>query len=167
MVKRNIILVAGLFAIIGFLLVYHVFYNEEARVKRKFTELSERVSKEPDETKLIAAATVNKITRMMQETIQVDIPSHSVSERFERKDLSAPIFNGRLRYSEMTLRFFDFAIDLPEEGKAVVNVTGKLEGRLLSGESVDEIHELECVLVKNKNDDWLFSRIEVVEVLEK
>jgi hypothetical protein len=38
---------------------------------------------------------------------------------------------------------------------------------LLSGESVDETHELDCVLVKNKKDDWLFSRVEIVEVLEK
>jgi len=166
-VKRNTVIAAGLLVVIGFLVVYHVFYNEEARVKRRFKELSEHISKETGETKLIAAAAVNKITRMIRDTIQVDIPSHSVSERFARKELSAPIFNVRSRYSKITLRFFDFIIDLSEEDRAVVSVTGFLEGRLLSGESVDETHELKCVLVKNENDDWLFSRIEVVEVLEK
>jgi len=167
MVKRNAVIAAGLSAIIGFLVVYHVFYNEEAKVKRRFKEFSERISKEPDETKLIAAATVNKIIRMIQETIQVDIPSRSISKKFTRKELSAPIFNVRSNYLKMTLRFFDFGIDLSEEDTAAVRLTGNLTGKLLSGESVDETHELYCLLKKNKNDEWLFSSIEIVEVLEK
>ncbi len=167
MVKRNAVIAAGLSVIIGFLVVYHVFYNEEAKVKRQFKELSERISKKPGETKLIAAVTVNKITRMIRETIQVDIPSRSISKTFTRKDLSAPVFHVRSHYSKMTLRFVDFVIDLSEEGTAAVSVTGNITGKLLSGESVDETHELDCLLIKNENDEWLFSSIEIVEVLEK
>ncbi len=167
MVKRNVVIAAGLSAIIGFFVVYYVFYNEEAKVKRRFNELAERISKEPDETKLIAAATINKITRMIQETIQVDIPSRSISKTFTRKDLAAPIYNARSHYSNMALRFVDFGIDLSQEGTAAVHVTGNLKGKLLSGESIDETHELYCLLKKDKNDEWLFSSIEIVEVLEK
>jgi len=167
MVKRNAVIAAGLSAIIGFMVVYYVFYNEEAKIKRRFKELSERVSKDPGETKLIAAATVNKITRMIQETIKLDIPSRSISKTFTRKELAAPIFNIRSHYSEMTLRFFDFGIDLSEEGTAAVRLTGNLTGKLLSGESVDETHELDCLLKKNEKDEWHFSSVEIVEVLEK
>jgi hypothetical protein len=167
MVKRNTVIAVGLSAIIGFLVVYHVFYNEEARVKRRFKELSEQISKEAGETKLIAAATVNKITRMIQKTIQIDIPSRSISKTFARKELAAPIFHVRSQYLKMTLRFVDFVIDLSEEGTADVHVTGNLTGKLLSGESVDETHELHCLLKKNEKDEWIFSGIEIVEVLEK
>jgi hypothetical protein len=39
-------------------------------------------------------------------------------------------------------------------------------GKLTTGEYINEIHELECVLIKIE-DDWLFSEIKIVDVLEK
>jgi hypothetical protein len=167
MVKKNAVIAGGILLVIGLLIVYHVFYTEEAKIKRQFKALSERVSKERDETKLIAAATAKKIARMGCETIQIDIPSRSISETVSRKDLPAPIYNVRSRYAGMKVGFFDFVIDLSGKGTASVRVTGKLEGILLSGEKVNETHELACLLKKNEKDDWLFSRIEIVEVLEK
>jgi len=47
-----------------------------------------------------------------------------------------------------------------------VTLTGRLTGRSGTGEQVDETRELECVLKKIERK-WLFSEIEVVEVLKK
>jgi hypothetical protein len=51
-----------------------------------------------------------------------------------------------------------------ESANAVL--TAKLSGKLTTGEYVNEIHELECVLIKIE-EDWLFSEIKIVDVLEK
>jgi len=45
-------------------------------------------------------------------------------------------------------------------------VTGKLTGKSSSGEQMDEVRELECLLKKIENK-WLISQLEVVEVLRK
>jgi hypothetical protein len=64
------------------------------------------------------------------------------------------------------LQFYDLDVSFPEKGMAKVTLTGKLTGRLTSGEYVDETHELECLLKKIENK-WLFSDVEVVEILKK
>ncbi len=51
-----------------------------------------------------------------------------------------------------------------ESANAVL--TAKLCGKLTTGEYINEIHELECVLIKIE-EDWLFSEIKIVDVLEK
>ncbi len=70
------------------------------------------------------------------------------------------------QYIELSLRFYDIEINIPEKRLANAVLTAKLSGKLTSDEYVNEIHELECVLIKIE-DNWLFSEIKIVDVLEK
>jgi hypothetical protein len=62
--------------------------------------------------------------------------------------------------------FHDFDIEFPEQDTAQVNVTAIMEGKSMSGEPVEDLHELKCSLQKIE-EVWRLEKIEVVEVLKK
>ena len=64
------------------------------------------------------------------------------------------------------MKFYDLHIIFPEKEISKVPLTARLTGRSTAGEQVDETRELECVLKKIEKK-WLFSTIEIVEVLKK
>jgi len=64
------------------------------------------------------------------------------------------------------LKFYDLHIIFPEKEVAKVTLTGRLTGKSTAGEQMDETRELECILKKIEKK-WLFSTIEIVEVLKK
>jgi hypothetical protein len=64
------------------------------------------------------------------------------------------------------LKFYDLSISLPEKGVANVTLTARLTGTSAAGERLEETRELRCVL-KKAEKKWLFSEIEVVEVLKR
>ena len=68
--------------------------------------------------------------------------------------------------SRLDLKFYDLQIVFPEKEVAKVTLTARLAGRSTAGEQMDEIRELECRLKKIEKK-WLFSQIDVVEVLKK
>jgi hypothetical protein len=47
-----------------------------------------------------------------------------------------------------------------------VTLTARLTGKLNVGDSIDETHEVESIL-KKVEKKWLFSKVEVIEVLKK
>jgi hypothetical protein len=79
-----------------------------------------------------------------------------------------PLFRlrGRLHFSQLHLKFYDFQITFPGESIAHIQLTARLTGKTKAGEAVNEAHELDCLL-KKVEKKWLFSQIGVVEVLKK
>ena len=72
----------------------------------------------------------------------------------------------RSRFSELSFRFDDFTVLFPEKDVAEVEVTGRLTGKQINGERVNETRELQC-LFKRLEGQWLFYRLKVVEVLKR
>jgi hypothetical protein len=64
------------------------------------------------------------------------------------------------------LKFYDLKVSFPEKDLAQVNLTGRLTGKSVSGEHVDETRELICLL-KKVEKKWLFNSFEVIEVLKR
>ena len=89
-----------------------------------------------------------------------------MSKEIASQDLSTLILSTRSQFSKISLKFYDFVIDFSEKGYVDVNLTVNVVGRLTTGEYVDEIHELKCIL-KKIEDTWLLKDIEIVEVLKK
>jgi len=72
----------------------------------------------------------------------------------------------RSGYTSIAVDFYDFNIVFPREGRAEVDVTALAKTITSAGEAAQEIHELVFSLEKVE-DDWLFTAIEAVEVLER
>jgi len=140
--------------------------SNEKRVKKQFHLLSEAVSREPGENIFTLDQKLKKIGSLFDETCDIHIPAQSLSGRLTRDEITAYAASARLHFTQLNIKFHDFDISFPEGSGARVRLTGRLTGKTTYGEAVDEAHELEC-LMKKSEKKWVFSQIEVVEVLKK
>jgi hypothetical protein len=165
-VKIKYVVIAGVVLATGIIAFVIFSQTEEAKVKKQFSVLAEKVKKTEKETPLVAAAKANSIKELFADTCTVHAPAYSFSRDISTQDLPPLVLTARSRYSEISLEFYDLVIEFPEEGTAQVNLTARIEGTLTTGTYVDDVHELRCKLQKTEGI-WLLKEIEVVEVLER
>jgi hypothetical protein len=166
MEKVKYIIIAGtvlLATIAAFIIFSH---SEEAKVKKQFKYLAQKMKKAPGEITLTSAAKANKLRDLFTETCSIHAPAYSFSKDISSQDLPVLVMATRSPYKIISLKFHDFVIDFPERDLADVNLTAHMTGKRKTGEYSDGIHELKCKLRKIK-DTWLLKEIEMVEVLKK
>lgn len=164
--KIKYLVVGALIVIVGIVVAITLIPSEEKRVKRQFHLLSEWVSKSPEENAFTMLQRMKNIGTLFDEQCEIKAPDQSLSGSYTRQEISTYAGSARSHVSQLDLNFYDLRIIFPEKGIARVNLTARLKGRSTAGERVDETRELECVLRKI-DKKWLFSQIEVVEVLKK
>lgn len=152
--------------ILGILAYYRFVPSEEKKIKKQFALLAEAASKEGKENPLAIAQKMNHIRSLFSEKVNLIIPDYNLAGDFTRQDVVNYATRARLSFSTLSLRFYDFNIDLSQGETARIDLTGRLQGISSRGDEVDEIRELACVLRKI-DDQWRFSKIEAVEVLKK
>ncbi len=166
MVKGKPFLIALILMVIGIGVFLMLYQNEEKRVKKQFRQLSEGISKEPGENIFTMDQKIKKIGSLVDEFCEIHIPSYSVSGRLSREEITSYAARGRLHLSELYLEFYDFNITFTQANEARAYLTSRLTGKMTTGEAINEAHEIDCLL-KKVEKKWLFTRIEVVEVLKK
>ena len=164
--KIKYLLVGALIVVVGIVLAITLIPSEERRVKKQFHLLSEWVSKSPEENAFTMLQKMKNIGTLFDEHCEMKIPDQSLSGSYTRQEVSTYAGSARSYLSQLDLKFYDLRIVFPEKEIARVNLTARLTGRSTAGERVDETRELECVL-KKIDKRWLFSQIEVIEVLKK
>jgi hypothetical protein len=165
-VKANYIIIAGGILVAGLIAFFMVSQSEEAKVKQQFEFLAEEIGKTPGESQIIAAVKANRIREAFTETCNIHAPAYSFSRDISSDELPTLALTARSGYAEISLKFYDFVIDFPGKGTAQVNVTARMEGKLKTGEFIEDLHELKCKLQKIE-DIWRLKEIEMVEVLKK
>jgi hypothetical protein len=165
-VRRKYLIIAIIVVGIGVLAAFFLFQSEERKVKKQFHLLSGWVSKDPGENTLTMAHKTQKIGTLFAENFELKTEMDSMSGSYTPAEISSYAARGRLMFSYLSLKFYDFDISFPEKGIAKVILTARLKGRSTSGEDVDEIHEVQCILKKIEKK-WLFSHVETIEVLKK
>ncbi|MEW6079078.1 MAG: hypothetical protein AB1724_14805 [Thermodesulfobacteriota bacterium] len=166
MVKSKHLLIAAVLVaagITGFLLFYS---SDETVIKKRFKSLAADFSRESPENDLLNAAKSKRIANMFAKTCRVVIPDYDVARTFSRDDVQPYVMMARSRYKDIAINFFDFFISFPGQGRAAVNVSVFVRATPVAGEPVQEIHEMVFSLEKGE-EEWLFTDIESVEVLEK
>lgn len=166
MVKVRYLLIGAIVVIIGIGVIFYLVPSEEKKVKKQFHLLSEGVLKSPEENAFIMLQKMKNIGALFDEHSELKAPSQSLSGSYTRQEISAYAGSARSVFSWLDLKFYDLHIVFPEREIANVTLTARLTGRSAAGEQVDETRELECIL-KKVEKKWLFSAIEVVEVLKK
>ena len=166
MVRIKYIIIGLLVVIFGIWAAVHFLQSEEKKVKKQFHLLSKWASKETGENTFAMVQKIKNIGTLFAGHCELKADLISFSGRYTPEEISSYAARARLPFSNLSLKFYDFNVAFPEEGVAKVSLTAKLTGRLTTGEDVDETHELECVLKKIEKK-WLFSDLEVVEVLKK
>jgi len=166
MVKIRYILLAVLIVTVGIVVVFYFLPSEEKKVRKQCHLLSEGVLKSPEENAFTMLQKMKNIGALFDEHCELKAPSQSLSGSYTRQEISTYAGSARSFFSQLDLKFYDFHIVFPEKEVAKVTLTARLTGRSTAGEQVDETRELECILKKIEKK-WLFSAIEVVEVLKK
>ena len=166
MVNSKYLLIGVPIVIIGIVVAVTLFPSEEKRVKKQFHLLSEYTAKAPEENAFALLQKIKNIKTLFDEQCELKAPSESLSGNYKREEISTYAGSARSYFSQLHLKFYDFHILFPEKEVAKVTLTSRLTGKSRAGEQVDETRELECVL-KKIGKKWLFSAIEVVEVLKK
>jgi hypothetical protein len=169
MVKKTHIIIAIIVigvGIVGIWVIPSLFQSEEKRVKKQFHLLSGWVSKDSGENTFTMAHKTQNIGTLFADKCELTSNLDLLSGNYTPEEISSYAARGRLAFSELKLKFFDFDISFPETDVAKVTLTARLTGRLTTGEDVDETRELESLLNKVEKK-WLFSRVEIIEVLKK
>jgi ketosteroid isomerase-like protein len=166
MVKIKYLLIAALIVILGIVMVITVFPSEEKRVKKQFRLLSEWVSKSTEENAFTMLQRMKDIGSLFDAHCELKVPDQSFSGSYSREEISTYAGSARSQVSQLDLKFYDLQVVFPEKEVAKVTLTARLTGRSTAGERMDETRELECLLRKIEKK-WLFSQIEVIEVLKK
>jgi len=166
MVRKRYLFIGMLMVILGIVIAITVFPSEEKRVKRRFHLLSEWVSKSPEENAFTLLQKMRDIGSLFDEHCELKTDYPSLSGSYTREEISTYVGSARSQVSRLSLKFYDLQIVFPEKEVAKVTLTARLTGRSTAGEQMDETRELECLLKKIEKK-WLFSQIDVVEVLKK
>jgi hypothetical protein len=166
MVKLKYLLIGLVIVVIGIGVAITLFPSEEKRVKKQFHLLSKWVSKSTEENAFTMLQRMKDIGSLFDAQCELKVPDQSLSGTYTREEISTYAGSARSHVSQLDLKFYDFDIAFPEKGVVKVTLTARLTGRSTTGEQTDDTRELECVLKKIENK-WLFSQIEVVEVLKK
>jgi hypothetical protein len=166
MVKIKYLLIGVMIVVIGIMIAITLFPSEEKKVKKQFYLLSEWVSKSPEENALTMLQKMKNIGSLFDAHCELTVPDHSLSGTYTREEISTYAGSARSHASQLDLKFYDFDIAFLEKGVAKATLTARLTGKSTAGEQMDETRELECLLKKIEKK-WVFSQIEVVEVLKK
>ena len=166
MVKIKYLFIAALIVILGIVMVTAVFPSEERRVKKQFRLLSEWVSKSTEENAFTMLQRMKDIGGLFDAHCELRVPDQSLSGSYTREEISTYAGSARSQASQLDLKFYDLQVVFPGKEVAKVTLTARLTGRSAAGERMDETRELECLL-RRIEKKWLFTQIEVIEVLKK
>ncbi len=163
---KKYLIFAGLIVIAGVLVTIALIPSEEKRVRKQFRLLAEWVSKSPEENAFTMFQKMKNIGTLFDERCEMKVPDQSLSGSYTREEISTYAGSARSHLFQLDLNFYDLRIVFPETEIARVDLTARLTGRSAAGERVDETRELECVLRKI-DKKWIFSQIEVIEILKR
>jgi len=166
MVRSKYVIIAVFMLVLGILVIWHFFPDEEKKVRRQFDLLGEYASKTAVENPLAAASRAQKIVSLFANPCEMRVPFAHLDGAYHHQEIGATAAAARSRFSELSLRFDDGTVLFPEKDLAEVQVTGRLTGKQTHGDRVGETRELHCRLQKLEGQ-WLFYKLEVVEVLQK
>lgn len=140
--------------------------SEEKRVRKSFHLLAEAMSKESGESIFTLDQKMKNIASLLDETCEIKIPAYGLSDALTRDEITGYVVRGRLYYSQLHVKFLDVEVAFPETGLSKVRLTARVTGKTTAGETVNEAHEIECILKKMENK-WIVSAVEAIEVLKK
>ena len=165
MVKIKYLVIAAL-VLLGIAAIPFLMQTDEKKIRTQFSLLAAWVSKQPDESLVTTSYNVQHIATLFVDPCVFKADMISLSGSYTPDEISG--FAGRSRFalSYLTLKFYDLDIIFVQEGIAQTTVTAKLTGKTKSGDILEATHELKTVLTRVEGK-WHFSRVEVVEVLQK
>ena len=160
-------LIPAVVVVLGLLAYFYLYPSEEKKIKKRLALLSEYASKDAGESAFALARRLENLGALFADRVTLKASGYELSGTHTRREIVNLGARARMVFSRMTLNFHDASVAISGERMAKVSTAGRLKGMSANGESVDEIRSLEFTLQKDSEGKWLFTAVEVVEVLKK
>ena len=90
-----------------------------------------------------------------------------MSRNYSQAYIHTIAFQVLTRHSELKVTFVDLQVEIPKKGIATAISIVRILGKVKRWEEyVEENHEIDCRL-KKIDEEWVFVKIELVDVLKK
>jgi hypothetical protein len=166
MVKSKPIIVLSAITI-GIIVFFFIINSEERQVKKRFNSLAQTASISVGESPLIIASKCKKVSKYFAPNCDIEAPEYNVSRSYSQNDIHTIAVHVLSRYSELKLSFIDLQVEIPEKGMTHVVSTVRIIGKIKREETtIEEYHEIDSQLKKIENE-WVFVRMELIDVLNK
>ena len=142
------------------------FWPSDERAIRKQLALIETAgSKAAAEKPVEGLLKTRRVAELFSDPCRLTVTSAGHVGDYSRKQIQDRIALVRAAYEQASVSLYDVAIDISGEKTAVVRGTIRLRGKS-AGETVADVHELRAEMGKT-DGNWLFTAVEIVQVLER
>lgn len=166
MVNRKPIAVLAGVAIPLLVLIALFFPTRERQVKKRFKVLREWVQVVGPEQPLEMAGKYREALELFADPLELESKTYDFSGKMSAQEVAGNASRWRGGFRNLDVEFIDLKVTFPEDEKAVATTTAHLSGQSTSGNRFDETHELEVTLKKGEKG-WVFSKVVMVQVLER
>ena len=119
------------------------------------------------ESPLVVAAKSKKISKFFDTNCEIEAKEYNVSKNYSQEDIHTIAIHVLSRHLEFKLTFVDLQVEILNKGVASSVSTARIFGKVKGVEEyIEENHEIQCQL-KKIEDEWVFVRLELIDVLKK
>lgn len=168
MVRNDKYVILLLFAaiLIGIAATLYVLTSKSYQVKKRFSSVAKWMSKDGEESNLVTARKIQNMMSILADTCTIKDPTSDELKEFSGREIAQRAVLARRDFTTISLKFHDLDITFPEKNTATAIATARAAGTSKDGDLFSGTYEFECILQKG-DDGWVFSAIEIVQVLEK
>jgi len=159
------ILIAVLLAGVVGLLAVRFWPSDERAIRAQLSLIEEAGSKQSSEQPVESLVKATQMAGLFNDPCRLIVAAARHADAYPRKQIQDRIVMVRALYSEVQVTLHDIAIVLAENHTAVVRGTIRLRGQS-KGEVIADVQELRAEMGKF-DGTWLFTSVEIVEVLER
>lgn len=163
---KYIILVILIALGVGIVATLYVLTSKTYQIKKRFSSAAKWVSKDGEESNLVTARKIQNFMSILADTCTITDPRSGEMQEFSGREIAQRVALARRDFTTISLKFHDLNISFPENDTAAALVTARVTGTSKEGDLFSGMYELECTLRKG-DEGWVFSAVEMVEVLDK
>jgi hypothetical protein len=131
--------------------------SEERRVEHRVRQLTERISREPDEGNSTMALKANALGGMFADQVQVDLQQFPANGTHSGAELVSHIARARPLYRAIRLRAHDIRVTLESPEQATARFTARLTLERADGAVAEDTREIRARLVRDPERTWRFA----------
>ncbi|MBM9614534.1 hypothetical protein JWJ90_09550 [Desulfobulbus rhabdoformis] len=162
--SKKLILV-GIVAVILIILGFTLWPGDKRAIRKQVARMEELASKAPDEKAIDSLFRARNMAKLFHDPCTLEIEYADFVGEYSRKNIQDRIVLARNSFSQVKVSTHDLDISLLGNKQASLLCTLRITGKG-AGSQVGDVQELEANL-KKMDGDWLFTKLAMVEVLER
>ncbi len=149
--------IAGLIVTVAALAFFFFYKSDEEKIRELFTKAEDYMLKEEEESVLVMAYPLQKITGLATPDLilQTDLPL--LSGPFPPEEIVRVLGQFRLQFARQSLQFQNIIIQFPSRTQATAQTTASFKGILPDGQTIRETRSVSFTLQKVKRN-WYISQ---------